>query len=388
MEFGVTTQGYKRKSTQQIRESIENGLREQPSFGETWDYSDDSPFTQFYMVLSAEIGELHQIQENNFNNVRVATAEGNPLKTLGPNVGISAIQPRPATGQATFTGLSGTIIPIGFQIRTDNAEEPIIYRVTEQGVIGSGGTIILNIQAATAGATSNVVANRLTVIINPIPGLSSVTNAVAISNGINAETDLEFRQRYFARVTSIGGAAASAIAGGLRNVTGVTNAFVLDNKTATTDANGLPPHSFRAIVQGGTNQAIAEAILGVQPAGIDSDGTISENVTDSQGQTQTIRFSRPTEITLYVRLTLTKGPNFPSDGDTLITNALVEYIDGFALGADVINHIISSQVSQLNLDLTSIGVELSTDGMTYVSGNITIGNQELAVLTAARVVIQ
>ncbi len=90
----------------------------------------------------------------------------------------------------------------------------------------------------------------------------------------------------------------------LLHVEGVTAVTILQNLSDVTDVNGLPPHSFEAMVLGGDNDDIGQTIWDNQPLGIGSVGAVPVEVEDSQDGDQTVRFSRPTVIRVYVAIDL------------------------------------------------------------------------------------
>lgn len=72
-----------------------------------------------------------------------------------------------------------------------------------------------------------------------------------------------------------------------------------------TQSYGRPGKSFEIVVLGGTDADIAQAIWDSKPAGIQSYGNTSETVTDSDNREWPISFTRPTQIPIYVAITLT-----------------------------------------------------------------------------------
>ncbi len=105
-------------------------------------------------------------------------------------------------------------------------------------------------------------------ITNPMDGVSACTNPAAIDGGRGRETDEEFRDRYYQSVDYAGGVNADAIAGEImQNVDAVYSAICYENDTDETDALGLP-HSIEAIVYGGLDADIAQAIFRRKAAGI------------------------------------------------------------------------------------------------------------------------
>src|SRR5690606_29993812 len=119
-----------------------------------------------------------------------------------------------------------------------------------------------------------------------------------------------------------------AIFAGVSNIEGVTQVVVLENDTDTTNVDGLPPHSFQVIVVGGNDTDIADVIWLKKPAGILAFGSTAVEILDSQGLPHDISFSRPTLVDIYVEVDITTFADYPSNGDDLIKQAIVDYANG------------------------------------------------------------
>lgn len=180
--------------------------------------------------------------------------------------------------------------------------------------------------------------NTIVNINTPISGLNSVINPVALTLGRERETDEELRIRHKDSVEIAGTATVPAIEGTLGQVQGVTTSFVVENRTYVTDSQGRPPKSYECIVEGGADQDIADAIWESKPAGIETYGTELVLVTDNQGNSQAVRFTRPIPVYLWARITYTKydEETFPSDGEDTMKEALDTHISGLDLGEDAI----------------------------------------------------
>jgi uncharacterized phage protein gp47/JayE len=105
-----------------------------------------------------------------------------------------------ATGEVTFVGTNGTLIAVGTEVsntQTDPEEEPVSFVTTEGTEDGgiSGGSVTLAVEAAEAGAASNLPSSAVNLLLSPVSGVSAVTNASAITGGADVETDDAFRQR-------------------------------------------------------------------------------------------------------------------------------------------------------------------------------------------------
>lgn len=109
-----------------------------------------------------------------------------------------------ATGQVTFTGTPGTVIPAGTQVSTASSEAaPAIFFATKSdATIGAGGTVTVDIEAVAAGVSGNVAAGTITMLAQPVSGVTSVTNAAATTGGLDTEDDASLLARYFQRVRS------------------------------------------------------------------------------------------------------------------------------------------------------------------------------------------
>ena len=66
---------------------------------------------------------------------------------------------------------------------------------------------------------------------------------------------------------------------------------------------GLPDHSVEFIIEGGDDQEIAELLWQIKGGGIQLYGNVELTVVDSQGRTQTVKFSRPTRLYGYLEIT-------------------------------------------------------------------------------------
>jgi len=92
-----------------------------------------------------------------------------------------------ATGTVTFTGAESTYIPLNFKVATDSTDPIhgyVEFVTTESDTIDSTGTLDLEVQAVLTGASGNVYAGAIKVIVDDtIPGLTSVTNEEPITGG-------------------------------------------------------------------------------------------------------------------------------------------------------------------------------------------------------------
>lgn len=262
------------------------------------------------------------------------------------------------------------------------ADNTVIWRYLGAGT----GYITVNVEAESTGPT---VANgyTLTEIETPVSGWDNATNPDDATLGTDEETDEELRARRDALLRAQGNATVEAIrADLLSEVTGVTDARVFENTTDVTDGDGLPPHSFEAVVLGGVNQDIADSLWASKAAGIATYGTITETVVDSQEVSHSIKFSRPTTVTVHIEVTLTTDSNYPADGDTQVKEAIANiYGAALEIGDDVVISQLYEHIFSVSgvVDVTAIKVD-TVDPPTGTT-NLVIDDRELADIQTANI---
>lgn len=240
-----------------------------------------------------------------------------------------------------------------------------------------------------------VPANTLTVIVTTVTEWDSVTNPSTGIQGTETETDEELRLRR-EQISFTGAATEESIKTRLlEEVDGVIGVSITSNSTDITDGEGRPPHSYEAIVSGGTNQDVADKLWDVQPAGVASYGNLSVNVQDSEGDTQEIQFSRADSKFIWVRVSRSfySEEDYPSDGDEQIKNNIVEWaVANLDVGVDVIRQRLSIPIYKVP-GIQDIVIELygSTnegDTPTYAESNVEISAAQLADFDTDRIVVQ
>ena len=164
-------------------------------------YIDTTPGTFYADIRTAFALEIERLWD-------VATADtvaaslvdyawGDYLDAHGATLSLPRIDAVAATGEVTFTGEDGTIIGVGTEVstvQTTAEEDPQSFLTTESGTI-SGGTITLAVAAEEPGAAGNVASGAVELVLSPVEGISSVTNASAITGGSDIESDDAYRER-------------------------------------------------------------------------------------------------------------------------------------------------------------------------------------------------
>ena len=180
-----------------------------------------------------------------------------------------------------------------------------------------------------------------------------------------------------------------SIAAALMTLNGVTVARVYENDSDSTDAEGRPPHSIEAVVAGGDADEIGAVIWQKKAAGIDTFGSQSVSVADSQGFNHTINYNRPIPVYVWLDIEITEYPEetLPPDATTVITEAVIEYGESLTVGNDVILQRFMGAIYQAVNGVGYITVTAATGipAGAYSSNNISIDDRHTAEFDASRV---
>ncbi len=159
------------------------------------------------------------------NQVIPDTAEVEFLQRWASIWGINRKSATPATGNVTFTGVSGSIVPTGtLLVRTDGVQYLTTADVTLSSGTGTGPLV-----AVTSGAATSALAATSMNLVSPISGVNSavVVATGGLTGGSDVETDDSLRARLIERIQQPphGGDAQDYVDWALE-VSGVTRAWV------------------------------------------------------------------------------------------------------------------------------------------------------------------
>lgn len=239
--------------------------------------------------------------------------------------------------------------------------------------------IVLELRVVPAASITNVITANL--------GILSVTNLVAFSSGSSLETDESLRLRISLSSSTTGLGTVDAIRAVLLATEGVTTARIFENEAITVDGDGRPAKSFEALVEGGLDQDVGDAIWASKPAGIESHGTTTQGVTDTAGNAQSVKFTRPTEIHLAIRVqyTLHDEESFPATGEDSIKEAITTSINGLAADVDVvmgrlygISYAAADGIDDLTIEYEVLASQGDTPTGTWLTTKLGIAYNEAA----------
>lgn len=285
-------------------------------YGADINLESDTPDGQWLAITTQLTTDLLDLLVQVYNSFNPDYAVGN---VLDQRAAINGVQRLPGTYTITpvtvtaaqslnLYGLDG-LIPgqardDGEDVYTvsDNAGNRYMLEETQLGV--TVGAHSYSFQAEFPGANLTVP-NTITVPVTIVLGVTSVNNPSSYTTlGTNEESDANLRVR---RAQSVSLASQGYLAGlyaALNNITGMTSAYVYENKTDSVDSDGVPGHTIWVIVAGTADDAdIAQAIYTKRNAGCGLYGSEAYTVTQVDGTTFIVNWDEVITKNLFVRFT-------------------------------------------------------------------------------------
>lgn len=331
---GVTSTGFTPMRLQEIKLALETAL--QAVFGDI-NLESTSVFGQFIGVMSKIMADWWEGLEDVYLSEYPATAAGAALDNSVALVGITRLPATKTTVTCQLDGTATTVVPSGSQVGNTNGD--LFTLLADVTIPGDG-----EFEALSEGAVP-AVASTVNTIVTPVSGWDTVDNTDAGVIGREEETDAELRLRREQSLAIIGAGTVESIRSRIINtLTDVTECAVFENTADITDpVSNRPPHSLEIVVLGGDDQEIADLIWQIKPGGIqlynNPSGGVTKTVVDSNGDNQTIYFTRPTTMYAHVKVdinTYSTEETFPLDGVDQIKAAILEYSSNLSMGKDML----------------------------------------------------
>lgn len=389
---GVTSTGFQIKRQEDILTDMFDSAK--TNISATLDDSSASVLGQIFGISSETTALIYEAALAISVQLDINQAEGIWLDRLTKLLLVTRIAPSASTVSLTLNLDDAVTVPAGSTVAVTGNES--LQFTTDAAVTNSTGSTddFTVLATATVNGPNTANAGTVTTIVDTVSGWNTVTNALDATPGRFRETDSELRTRYPTAISGIGKTTPDAIRARLLEITGLERATIFENPTDTTDANGLPPHSFEAVIFDGVtpvvaNNTIAQVLWDNHAAGIKIYGTASGTAVDDLGNNQTVNFSRPTVLPIYLEFDVTRDLNtFPANGVAAIQDAVATFGDTNLLtGQDVILSQLCTAVFEVTglLDITGtrVGIAPSPTQTT----NYVVGARELADLDTSRIVV-
>lgn len=378
--------GFKRKTYDDLLKDLSAKAKEH--FGADANISSRAALGIFIRIMAWFLSLAWQAIEAVYHSGYRNSAEGVQLDKLLPLAGTRRLQAEYATVPITLTGTPNHTEPAGFIVGTEN---DVNFETIQDCTLDASGVGTVEAVCTQIGSIGKVVANRITVIVNPSADITSVTNLVASDGGRDKETDIEARERSDVTVEGQGSATTAAVRAELLKISDVRSAFVIENDSMATDIYNTPGKALQAFVLGGSDKEVAQAILRKKAGGIQAYGTTVVMATDVGGHIHPTGFTRAVEKRMYAKIVLTTDVTFTASGENDVKNALVNYVGGertnlsvtggLSMGEDVIYAKALAHIMTIT-GVTDADLTFSLNGVTYNTDNIEIAINEVAQLHA------
>ncbi len=352
--------------------------------------TDDTILMQVVGIIAEAIG----IVDN--SAAWLATASGALLDALVQLNGIIKKRGAPTVLlMALRNGTPGGLVIRGSIISEEGGERRS-YETSEDVVLDANGYAEVNAICTTMGEYVPALGTVVSVQ-TPTAVWNDATNIATVSAGTLPESDAELRLRQQVSTNATSYRQIEAIEAAVLNVPGVTFARSYQNRELETDDRGIPGKTLSVVAVGGDEFEICTAIRLRSPLGIRYFGNVSRTFTDINFQSEVVRFSRPTQIPIFLRIN-GKIVNderiqvFPANGRDLIKDAIVGFAvngklpcntngnTGFPPGQDIIRSYLGDPINRVG-GFNVQSIETSTDGgQTWASADVVIPWNAIGVI--------
>lgn len=342
----IDESGFHYPSYQDILNDILDGMRK--IYGQDLYLEYDSQDYQMCSIFALKIYDAYQAAALAYNNRSPKTAIGTALDSLVKINGIKRKVATYSTCAVTITGDSGTEIIGGVCADESDIRWKLPYRV----VISDAGTVTVQ---ATCQKLGSIMATRGSInkIVTPQKGWISVTNNEMATLGQPIETDESLRLRQSISTANPSQTVIESTRGAIASVLGVTRYEVYENDTSITDKNGIPSHSISAVVEGGTDEDIANAIYLRKGPGCGTHGSTTFTILNSARVPIPIKFYRPTQVEVAVEVTVKKLYGYTLDVEQEIVANIKSYLQSINIGQSVYHSSIWAAAMRAILDIKS-----------------------------------
>jgi len=312
-----------------------------------------------------EKARLIQFQLQNMLQIFfVQTSYGTYLDYLGQARGVRRLEATAATGDVQFTGTPGTVIRQGTVVATPAIEDTpaIMFETIEEAVINDEGTAIVRAKCIEVGTVGNVPAGVIVLMLDPVNGVTAVTNPEPFTGGTDTENDDAFRERIL-------DAWRLPITSGNKH----HYKFWAKEVPGVGDAKVIPlwdgPGTVKVVIVDGNKRAASPELLDAVTAHIEDERPI--------GATVTVASAAEKQINIAANITLASGYAI-AQVQQLYQEAVVSFFREIAL---VETYVSYAQLGKLLLETPGVG-DYSGLLVNGAADKVLLGEEEIPVLGA------
>lgn len=385
--YGVTPQGFVRPTVLDLKALMESD--QLAEIASDLDVATDAILGQLNGIVARHLGIAWEALETAYNGFDPDAAEDFLLTMLSKLTGTGRRAASYTRVPCTVNLDEGTtLVPDEHFAHIEGKPDVRFTPVDEFTAPSTGNHAGVMFRAEQTGPI-DAPDNQLNVIATSLVGWNSINNPTAGSRGRVADDDPTLRERREAQLTAPGSGTVDAIRADLLELDDIDAVLMYENVTDLTDTNGLPAHSFEAVIWDGDPAAadddeIAQIIWDSKPAGVRSFGSESGMAVDRNGDEQLVSFSRATVRDVYLEFDVTPRDGYVGDSDfkLAVANACN---DLFAVADDVTFYdvLLATQGLGARVDEIRMGFSSSPES----DDPLDIGIREIARFSTARIAV-
>ncbi|MCO8066089.1 baseplate J/gp47 family protein [Acinetobacter schindleri] len=299
-------------------------------YGDDAYLENDSLDGQWLGVLALQFSQVNSVCIKTYNSFSPKTADTDALTRNVKINGIKRALPTYSTVDVMLIGEPGTAIRNGVVGDTNNK-----WILPALITIPPSGEITVTATSENAGAVF-AAAGNVNKILTPTRGWLSVSNANTSSMGQDIEYNARLRQRQALSTANASMSQTEAMRGSLLALDNVTRCKTFENKTNTTDDNGLPPKSVCIVVSGGDSQEIANIMHIKKSMGCAWYGNTSVTIMNSYGDPCEVSFYRPDIKNISFHMQITTIESYSADTADSIAENLASYVNELDIGDKIL----------------------------------------------------
>ncbi len=305
---------------------------------------------------------------------RFSTSSGSDADSWAADFAFYRLPGQTASGSVVFsrfTPTSQAVIPVGTIVQTaDGTEQYAVVADTKQSaysaslnayvIPASTSSCTATVSALIAGSAGNVAAGLISVVANGVPGVDTVANPSAFTNGADTESDTAFRARFVLYIAGLGKGTVAAVESA---IAGVQQGVIYSVTENLTYAGAPDVGYFYVIADDGSGNPSNQFISNVYNA-VDAVRPIGS----------TFNVFAPILVLANVSMSLTLAPGYNRAAvDALVSSALTTYMAALGIGAT----LPYTRLAQIAYD--------ASPGITNVTGVTLNGSTADIVCTSQQV---
>lgn len=328
------------------------------------------------------------------------TASGADVDSFCAQFNCSRLAGVAASGQivlSRYVATSNAIVPVGATVKTTDGSQSFVILADSTNpawqaanasypngsfLIPAGtSSITVTCQNIVAGVAGNVIAGAIGLVASVIPGVDTVTNPVAFTNGLNGETDTAYKARFGLFLPALAKGTPVAIESAVLGVSQNLSCAVLN---CTAVIGGPTAYGYGVIAVDDGSGATPSATLAAIAAAAAGSSIVPLGASVSVVQAPVVYST--IELTIICATAAAKSAAQP-----IVQNAIASYVGGLAVatepaaGAPPNGVLAYNKLAQLAFAASAAVMNISA--LTLNGGTADIGGSPGTVVRIASVTV-